>query len=124
MTKNKKLITDILNESGGHLTAEEIFFEAKKRSEKISLATVYNNLGALCEEKAIRKVPFPSDGKDRYDKTFTPHGHLVCERCGKITDFFSKEIGDVIFRGAKVAAVSYDLNVYYVCDDCIKQSKQ
>ena len=117
MTKNKQLIIDILTESGGHLTAEEVFLEAKKRSEKISLATVYNNLNALCEESAIRRMS-SSDGKDRYDKAYMPHGHLVCEKCRKIIDFPSEGIADVVLRNTGVRAESYDLNVYYVCDDC------
>lgn len=117
MTKNKQLIIDILTESGGHLTAEEVFLEAKKRSEKISLATVYNNLNSLCEESAIRRMP-SSDGKDRFDKAFMPHGHLVCEKCRKIIDFPSEGIADVVLRNTGVRAESYDLNVYYVCDDC------
>ena len=117
MAKKRQLIIDILTESSGHLTAEEVFLEAKKRSEKISLATVYNNLNALCEENAIRKMS-SSDGKDRYDKAYMPHGHLVCEKCHKITDFPSEGIVDVVLRNTGVRAELYDLNVYYVCDDC------
>ncbi len=122
MKKNELLIKKVLDESGGHLTAEEVFFECKKRGENISLATVYNNLNALCEEKLIRKIPSACDGKDRYDKAYMPHGHLICEKCHKVSDFFSDEIGKTILSVTGISPDSYDLNVYYVCPDCATNS--
>ncbi len=123
MKKNERLIKAVLDESGGHLTAEEIFFECKKRGESISLATVYNNLGALVAGKQIRKIPSCCDGKDRYDKAYVPHGHLICEKCHAVRDFFSDEIGNTILSATGISPVSYDLNVYYVCPNCAINSE-
>ena len=50
MTKQRKLVLAIINESERHLTAEEIFIEAKKRITSIAFATIYNNLNALVNE--------------------------------------------------------------------------
>ena len=44
MTKNAKLIMDIINASYDHLTAEQIHFQLKSENVKISMATVYNSL--------------------------------------------------------------------------------
>lgn len=120
LKKNQALIKEILNETDGHMTAEEIYNEAKARGKRISLATVYNNLGELCESKKIRKIPSSCEGKDRYDKAYIPHGHLICERCRKIKDFFNDGIGKAIYESTGIKAESYDLNVYYVCNDCRK----
>lgn len=120
LKKNQALIKEILNETDGHMSAEEIYNEAKARGKRISLATVYNNLGELRESKKIRKIPSSCEGKDRYDKAYIPHGHLICERCRKIKDFFNDGIGKAIYESTGIKAESYDLNVYYVCNDCRK----
>lgn len=44
MTKQKKLVLSIAENSNAHLTAEEIFILAKKEMPNIALGTVYRNL--------------------------------------------------------------------------------
>ena len=43
MTKQRKLILDIINNSDRHLTAEEVFFIAKEQMHGMAMATVYIN---------------------------------------------------------------------------------
>ena len=52
MTSKRAAILQILRESEGHLTAEEIFARAKTRFPGMAFATVYNNLHALEEAGA------------------------------------------------------------------------
>jgi len=104
-----------------HHTADEIFSLAKRVLPRISRATVYNNLKVLEAEKLIRKIS--GDGlSDRYDNSYIPHGHLLCEACGKVRDFaldgFDKLISDAI--GSEFN--SYELKVRYRCDDCRSDS--
>ena len=42
MTKNAEMIMNIINASYDHLTAEQIYFQLKNETVKISMATVYN----------------------------------------------------------------------------------
>ena len=117
MKKYKVLITDILNNSSEHLTAEEIFFRAKTFEPKISLATVYNNLNTMYNNKEIRKICV-HDQVDRYDKTFHLHGHLICEKCGCVSDFSTEDFIPYLENKLSVDVGTYDLNVYYICDKC------
>ena len=49
-TKQSKMVFDILLENKDrHLTADEIFFLAKLQMPTIAMATVYNNLNAMCD---------------------------------------------------------------------------
>ena len=84
MTKNAKLIMDIINASCEHLTAEQIFLRLKEENVKISLATVYNSLTSLNDEGLVRKVVVEGY-PDRYDRV-RRHDHLVCVRCGRLMD--------------------------------------
>ena len=53
MSKQRDLIERIIKESMLHLTAEEIYKEARKEMPNISLGTVYRNLGNLVDEKCV-----------------------------------------------------------------------
>ena len=56
MSKQKKLITEILAASYAHPTASQIFEEARKRMPNIALGTVYRNLGVLVDEGTIVRL--------------------------------------------------------------------
>ncbi len=85
MTKQRKLILQIINASCDHPTAEEIYNRALAEMPGMVLATVYNNLNALVAAGQIIRL-HTADGADRYDRAEHPHGHLVCDRCGSIRD--------------------------------------
>ncbi len=116
MTENSKKILEIVNESSEHLTAEEIYYKLIGMSSKMAMATVYNNLGYLSKEGLIKKLVL-EDQPDRYDKT-SRHDHLICTKCGKISDLYLDDITKKIEEESGIHIESYDLNVHYICDDC------
>lgn len=118
MTKQRQTILEVIRSDMCHHTAEEIFILSKERLPGISRATVYNNLKALEEAKLIRRIT--GDGlSDRYDNSYTPHGHLLCERCGRVWDFGIDGFDDIILNAIGVDFDSYELKVRHVCNDCI-----
>lgn len=117
MTKQRKLVLSIVENSHRHPSAEEIFFEAKESMPSIALGTVYRNLNALHEEGKIRKITLPG-ASDRYDKAMIPHDHLICEKCGQIKDICLDGVEEALSRSAKCQIARYELNAYYVCDEC------
>lgn len=119
MTKNGRMIMEIIYESKDHLTAEQIFLKAKERAPGIVLATVYNNLKNLVEEGMIRKI-IMEDSPDRYDKP-TRHDHLICDKCGKLSDITFKDLSKNLERDIGIPIRSYDLHIHYICGDCRKQ---
>lgn len=78
------LILQIIQQNDTHMTAEQIFFKLKNQYPSVVLATVYNNLNSLYQQGKIRKISVEGY-PDRYDKTVR-HDHLVCRRCGKLSD--------------------------------------
>lgn len=117
MTKQRAVILEVIRSDMCHHTADEIFTLAKEKLPGISRATVYNNLKALEAEKLIRRITGDSLS-DRYDNSYIPHGHMICEKCGHVRDFnlhnFDKQLSDAI--GSEFS--SYELKVRYLCDDC------
>ena len=116
MTKYEKQIYEIVNEPAGHLTADQIFSELKKSYPSVSLATVYNNLNKLCEAGLIRRVSMEGS-PDRYDRS-AKHDHLVCRRCGKLTDICFEDLTASLEKQLGRDFFSYDLKVYDICPEC------
>ena len=117
MTRQRAVILDVIRSDMCHHTADEIFKLASDRLPGISRATVYNNLKALEEEKIIRRIT--GDGaSDRYDNSYIPHGHLLCEQCGKVWDFNIDGFDEIISRAISADFSSYELKVRHVCPEC------
>jgi Fe2+ or Zn2+ uptake regulation protein len=113
---HRGLISRIVTESDRHMTADEVFVEARKAEPAISVATVYRNPRALVAEGALRGPQFA--GVSRFDLNREPHAHLVCTSCGTIADFDPGMAGlmEPITRHAGDWEI--DLEVRGKCPDC------
>ena len=119
MTRQRKIIKDIVYASYSHPTADEIFAEAKKKMPSIAVGTVYRNLTLLTESGEIRKIENPNSPA-RYDRPQIPHEHLICEKCRKVVDVMMDDITDVLKEKTGKEITSYKLTMYYVCPNCDK----
>lgn len=122
MKKYADAVLSVVQHSTGHLTAEQIFLKLKETVPGIALATVYNNLNYLCEQRMIRKLSvegFP----DRYDR-MTRHDHLVCSKCGRLSDITLDDLTEVLQAQIKEHILSYDLRIRHLCPECRKAQEE
>lgn len=90
-SKQRQIVLNVLRELDNHPTAGEVWEIAKKQMPNISLGTVYRDLHQLARERLI--VSFIQEGQpERFDGTCGRHFHFVCDRCGKVSDLFGKEL--------------------------------
>lgn len=124
MTKQRKLILSIIQQSEKHLSAEEIYALAKEQMPSIVLATVYNNLNALTEQNVIRRVSLHGQ-RAYFDKTVSSHEHILCDRCGELKDIQIGDLTRLLRERSGVNVSSYELNLHYVCEACrAKEAKE
>lgn len=119
MTTYEREIYHIITDSANHLTVEQIFSEIKGKYPQIVLATVYNNVNKLWKAGFIHKVSV-ENMPDRYDR-MVKHDHLVCQRCGKLSDISFEDLTASLRGQLGEDFISYDLKVFYLCPDCRKQ---
>lgn len=119
MTMYEKEIYSIITHSNEHLTVEQIFLELKQTYPKVVIATVYNNVNKLWEAGLIRRVSV-ENMPDRYDRT-EKHDHLVCRRCGRLTDVSFKDLTASLREQTGEEFLFYDLKVFYLCPECRKK---
>lgn len=116
MSKKKKLILSIIQDHDGHLTADEVYRQAKGIFPHISLGTVYRNLGVLAESGQIRQVHM-AGAPDLFDRSLADHGHLVCQECGAVRDIPAVGIQELAARlGEEI--FSFELTLYHCCSRC------
>ncbi len=117
MTVQRQLILKVINESMYHLNAEQIYLIAKEEMPGIAMATVYNNLKYLSDNSFIRKIGV-ADGADFYDKSIMPHDHIVCDKCGRISDINPGGMTRALERAIGSKISYYELLVHYICPEC------
>ncbi len=125
ITKQRQAVLQVIRESEEHLTANEVFEDARRVLPGISFATVYNSLRYLKNEGLIGEVRFGMDAM-RYDRKLTRHDHAICNKCGKLVDL-ELSIPEGLFKEAakrsKFEPESIELTLHGLCPDCAKQKK-
>lgn len=122
LTKQREVILRVIRESDGHLTANEVFDDARSRMPGISFATVYNSLRYLKAEGLIGEVRFGMDAT-RYDKNLTRHDHAICNNCGKLVDMDLRIPNGLLRKAAersRFIADSIELTLHGLCPECAK----
>ena len=121
MTKQKRVIQEVLCSTRSHPTADWIFEEARKQIPDISLGTVYRNLQVLLEEGKIQELNYGKD-QSRFDGDPEHHYHFVCTCCGQVMDFMpdAPPLPQELLDSAPGRVDSYRLECYGLCQGCLK----
>ena len=91
------------------------------KKEKISKATIYNNLEIFTKAKLIKQLHF-NNNKILYEKALNKkqHDHLICNNCGKINEFCDpriKNILDGIEKTTNFQVKNHSLYIYGECNN-------
>ncbi len=120
LTKQRTTVLQVIRESDEHLTANEVFEDARRLLPGISFATVYNSLRYLKTEGHIAEVRFGADAT-RYDRKLTRHDHAICNNCEKLVDLDLQIPVGLLTEAtelSKFEAGSIELTLRGLCPDC------
>jgi Fur family ferric uptake transcriptional regulator len=94
-TPARRLLLQALVGSREHLSAEELATEVRSHAPDVHLSTVYRNLEELERLGVVDSTRF-GDGPATYHLSSAPHGHLVCEKCGSMTEVPDEMFADLV----------------------------
>ena len=103
-----------------HPNIDTLYEGIKEDYPSISLATVYKNLNRLLDEGVVVEVNTPNQ-KSRYDIYEKPHMHVVCEKCGNVSDAFMDDVFLESVRqniDKKIKNLTRKLNITATVEDC------
>ncbi len=120
-SKRNTVLKTFLKEEG-HVTAEELYKKVNKKDPSIGIATVYRTL-KLFHEAGLARMSRFEKGEAHYEHSYlhTHHDHLICLKCGKITEFKNPDIEETqekIARKHKFKITSHRLELYGTCSKC------
>jgi len=120
LTRQREAVLDVILSSHEHLTANEVFAEAKVKLPTISFATVYNSLRFLKDAGHIAEIQF-GNGASRFDKCTHRHDHAMCTSCGRLVDIEMEIPADIVSRAAsysKFKPESLEFTLRGLCPEC------
>ena len=121
LTVQRQLLLQLIRSAGKHIDAKELYRRATREDETISLATVYRNLHlfkelGLIDERRLGQI------RCYYEIKQTPeHQHLVCRGCGRVIEFESpliRELVDKVEREHDFNVTKAELYLEGYCEQC------
>jgi len=91
LTRQRRILLDLLDRSGRHLDAESLYKLAHEKDPKLNRVTVYRTLKLLKKGGLIDELDLMHyDGDQHYyeSRAKQEHAHVICLRCGKVEEFF------------------------------------
>lgn len=120
LTKAREVVLRVIRGANEHLTANEVFDDARRTLPSISFATVYNSLRYLKDTGLIAEIRF-GNGASRYDRMTKRHDHAICTECGKLVDIEMEIPEAVLKRAAKESRFKperLEFTLRGLCPDC------
>jgi Fur family transcriptional regulator, ferric uptake regulator len=95
LTRQRRLILDLIDHSGQHLDAESLYQLAKEKDARLNRVTVYRTLKLLKEGGLVDELDLMHYGGDQHyyeTRLKQEHAHIICLRCGKVEEFFGEPL--------------------------------
>jgi Fur family ferric uptake transcriptional regulator len=121
-TNQREGVVQVLKESNGPLTPQEILERTQKVTSNVGIATIYRTIKLLSETNKIIMVTLP-DGQTRYEMAHLDHHHhFKCRTCLKIFDLqhCPIEIGKSLSLPNGFTLEGHEITLFGICADCQK----
>jgi len=125
ITPQRLAVLEILAESKGHPSVEDIFKQIKPNFPTTSLATIYKTINLLKEIGEVVELDFSAES-NRYDGNKPhPHPHLICTKCKTIMDADMATVEDLskeLARKTGYEILNHRLDFFGICPRCQEDS--
>ena len=95
LTRQRRILLDLIDHSGRHLDAESLYKLAKEKDPKLNRVTVYRTLKLLKKGGLVDELDLMHYGGDQHyyeTRLKQEHAHIICLRCGKVEEFFGEPL--------------------------------
>ncbi len=122
-TIQREVILEMLYNSDEHLTPEALhhLIQEKHPDLNTGIATVYRTLSLLEDSDMVTSLSFGAQGKKYELGAKDHHDHIICTKCGSISEFVDEEIE---VRQKKIAEElgfvmqEHSMQIYGICKTC------
>jgi Fur family ferric uptake transcriptional regulator len=105
-----------------HFSADDLYFHMRQEGIDVSRATLYRNLKQMAEAGLLNEADF-GHGHTHYERAHdgAPHEHLVCKKCGRVTEVNAQDLGDFVRKAAQSQGFQidhYQIQILGTCKAC------
>jgi len=125
-TNQREKILETLYHSQEHLTPEALHQLIKEKYPELNagIATIYRTLSMLEENEIVSSLSFGAQGKKYELGAKDHHDHMICTKCGEITEFVDDVIEiqqHKIAEGHGFKMQDHSMQIYGICKTCQEQ---
>lgn len=116
-----KILQILENSPTKHLSAEEVYKALMEANEEVGLATVYRVLTQFESAGLVMRHHFEGGHSVFELNSSDHHDHIVCNKCGKVQEFFDETIEaqqDKIAAALGFEITDHSLYIYGICREC------
>ena len=121
LTPQRVMILSAIENSGNHISAEEIYAQIVAKYPNVNISTVYRTLELLKRLDLVTETDL-GEGRVRYHPAEEGrHHHLVCRECGAIIDLDESLLAPLktaLLREYKFDAALRHLAILGCCVNC------
>jgi Fe2+/Zn2+ uptake regulation proteins len=123
-TPQRQAILEYLLETESHPTADEIYHHVKAKFPGVSLGTIYNTLNMLKEHGHLLELSY-GDMSSRFDGNPKNHYHIVCLKCGLVTDYHCPliDMDQEVMAESGFLIRGHRMEFYGICAECCNDEK-
>ncbi len=121
LTAPRVAVAELIAEHEGHFTAADLVAHARARHLGIGRATIFRALEVLAELRAIQRIDLPTGEHAYVACEPLHHHHVVCSRCGRVTDIADEGLRAVVREVSRRTGYRVDehrLELFGVCPAC------
>ena len=122
VTRQRRRIAEMIFDSKGHLSVEDVQDLLRQRKISTSIASIYRTLDVMIRSGLVVQHRFGKRFKRfeavREDKH---HDHLICTSCNKVMEFKNNAIEKLqveVARKHDFVIANHKLDIYGLCSKC------
>lgn len=123
-TSQREKILSIFLSTEKHVCIDELYGLVKKKYPEIGYTTVYRAMKIFLESGLCAEID-AGDGVLRFEHKYghRHHDHLICTKCGSLTEVANPEIEELqetMAKRHKFIPLKHKLDIFGICRDCLK----
>ena len=98
LTRQRRILLDLIDHSGLHLDAESLYQLAKEKDPKLNRVTVYRSLKLFKEGGLVDELDLMHHSGDQHyyeTRLKQEHAHVICLRCGNVEEYFGEPLREL-----------------------------
>ncbi|MSR59902.1 MAG: transcriptional repressor [Planctomycetaceae bacterium] len=124
LTRERETIVEEVFSTHDHFDTDQLVSRVSNRTDgrRVSRATVYRTLLEMIGAGLLRKVARSQNREVfEHDYGYPQHDHLICSKCGSLTEFENAPLSRLLESVADEHAfrmTGHRLEVYGLCSEC------